>query len=344
MIKTDAPDTTTETLSLANISKSYSGVAALTDVSVHIRPGEVHAILGENGAGKSTLMNVATGTTQPDSGIHRLRGTGRPRAGPQDGHLARDRDRPPAPCGAARHDRAREPAGRAARLGVRRRRRPRGGAAADRRGRAAGPPARPRRDADARGEAPARDRQGVRRASQAARARRADRAARCRRRRRALRTGPGRRGRRHRRHLHHAPHGRGPGARRPGHRAARRSSARHLGRRRHQRRRAAGPHHRAQARLHLPAEARRGRGRAAELRARGPDRAGVRRRSAPPPGAGTSSGSPGSSATVRASCCVPWPAWSRSPGRWPSRVPRSPPAGSCTGRRTCRPTGTPRDS
>ncbi len=68
MIKTDAPDTTTETLSLANISKSYSGVAALTDVSAHIRPGEVHAILGENGAGKSTLMNVATGTTQPDSG------------------------------------------------------------------------------------------------------------------------------------------------------------------------------------------------------------------------------------------------------------------------------------
>ncbi len=68
MIKTDAPDTMTETLSLANISKSYSGVAALTDVSVHIRPGEVHAILGENGAGKSTLMNVATGTTQPDSG------------------------------------------------------------------------------------------------------------------------------------------------------------------------------------------------------------------------------------------------------------------------------------
>src|SRR4051812_8134577 len=51
-----------------HISKRYSGVAALTDVSVAVLPGEVHAILGENGAGKSTLMNIATGTTEPDEG------------------------------------------------------------------------------------------------------------------------------------------------------------------------------------------------------------------------------------------------------------------------------------
>jgi ribose transport system ATP-binding protein len=56
------------TLIMSNISKLYSGVAALTDVSVEILPGEVHAILGENGAGKSTLMNVASGTVQPDGG------------------------------------------------------------------------------------------------------------------------------------------------------------------------------------------------------------------------------------------------------------------------------------
>ncbi len=68
MTDTDAKSTMTDTLALANISKNYSGVAALTDVSVRIRPGEVHAILGENGAGKSTLMNVATGTVQPDAG------------------------------------------------------------------------------------------------------------------------------------------------------------------------------------------------------------------------------------------------------------------------------------
>ncbi|TIH38639.1 ATP-binding cassette domain-containing protein [Subtercola vilae] len=53
---------------MSHISKFYAGVAALTDVSVEIRPGEVHAILGENGAGKSTLMNIASGSTPPSAG------------------------------------------------------------------------------------------------------------------------------------------------------------------------------------------------------------------------------------------------------------------------------------
>ncbi len=66
--------TTQATIEMANISKHYSGVAALTDVSVEILPGEVHAILGENGAGKSTLMNVATGTVQQDAGSIRFQG------------------------------------------------------------------------------------------------------------------------------------------------------------------------------------------------------------------------------------------------------------------------------
>ena len=65
-------DTTTiavePTMVLSGISKHYDGVAALTDVSLEIRPGQVHALLGENGAGKSTLMNVASGTTSPDGG------------------------------------------------------------------------------------------------------------------------------------------------------------------------------------------------------------------------------------------------------------------------------------
>lgn len=56
------------TVRLSNISKFFSGVAALRDVSVEFYPGEVHAILGENGAGKSTLMNIISGALQPDEG------------------------------------------------------------------------------------------------------------------------------------------------------------------------------------------------------------------------------------------------------------------------------------
>jgi ribose transport system ATP-binding protein len=53
---------------MTGITKRFGGVAALTDVSIEVRPGEVHALLGENGAGKSTLMAVASGTTSPDNG------------------------------------------------------------------------------------------------------------------------------------------------------------------------------------------------------------------------------------------------------------------------------------
>ena len=56
------------TMALSGISKNYGAIAALTDVSIELLPGEVHALLGENGAGKSTLMGVASGTTRPDTG------------------------------------------------------------------------------------------------------------------------------------------------------------------------------------------------------------------------------------------------------------------------------------
>ena len=50
------------------ITKAYPGVLANDDVSVDLRSGEVHAILGENGAGKSTLMGILCGLHRPDSG------------------------------------------------------------------------------------------------------------------------------------------------------------------------------------------------------------------------------------------------------------------------------------
>jgi ABC-type sugar transport system ATPase subunit len=55
-------------LEMRGITKSFFGVPVLQDVDLDVRPGEVHAILGENGAGKSTLMKILAGAYQPDAG------------------------------------------------------------------------------------------------------------------------------------------------------------------------------------------------------------------------------------------------------------------------------------
>ncbi len=55
-------------LEFKGISKSYPGVLANDQVSFSVRPGEVHALLGENGAGKSTLVKMIYGIIQPDQG------------------------------------------------------------------------------------------------------------------------------------------------------------------------------------------------------------------------------------------------------------------------------------
>ena len=55
-------------LALAGISKSFPGVKANEDISLSVRPGEIHALLGENGAGKSTLVKIIYGVQQADTG------------------------------------------------------------------------------------------------------------------------------------------------------------------------------------------------------------------------------------------------------------------------------------
>ena len=55
-------------LEIVHISKSFGGVAALSDVSLTIKTGEVHSLVGENGAGKSTLGKIISGLETADSG------------------------------------------------------------------------------------------------------------------------------------------------------------------------------------------------------------------------------------------------------------------------------------
>jgi simple sugar transport system ATP-binding protein len=60
-----APD---DVLRAEHISKRFGAVTALRDINLHLRRGEVLALLGDNGAGKSTLMKIICGFQQPDTG------------------------------------------------------------------------------------------------------------------------------------------------------------------------------------------------------------------------------------------------------------------------------------
>src|SRR3954470_10182985 len=55
-------------LRLRGIHKHFPGVHALKGIDLDVRPGEVHAVVGENGAGKSTMMQVLAGVYRPDAG------------------------------------------------------------------------------------------------------------------------------------------------------------------------------------------------------------------------------------------------------------------------------------
>jgi ribose transport system ATP-binding protein len=64
----------TPLVELKGVSKTFPGVYALKDVSFAVRPGEVHAVVGENGAGKSTVMKILAGVLRPDDGQIVMRG------------------------------------------------------------------------------------------------------------------------------------------------------------------------------------------------------------------------------------------------------------------------------
>ncbi|HWE42813.1 MAG TPA: ATP-binding cassette domain-containing protein [Gemmatimonadaceae bacterium] len=71
-------------LALEAVSKRFGSVEALAGTSLVVRPGTVHALLGENGAGKTTLMRIAYGLARADSGIMRWRGERASFSSPRD--------------------------------------------------------------------------------------------------------------------------------------------------------------------------------------------------------------------------------------------------------------------
>jgi ribose transport system ATP-binding protein len=74
MLDSRMDDASTPLFRMEGISKRYGGVRALEGVSLTLRAGRIHAILGENGAGKSSLIKIMSGVVQPDEGSLTLDG------------------------------------------------------------------------------------------------------------------------------------------------------------------------------------------------------------------------------------------------------------------------------
>ena len=75
-------------LELRGVTRLFGALAALTDITLTVRPGERRAVLGSNGAGKTTLFNCITGDFPPTSGTIRLFGEDVTRFRPTSGSAA----------------------------------------------------------------------------------------------------------------------------------------------------------------------------------------------------------------------------------------------------------------
>lgn len=80
---------TSPIISIDHITKRFPGVTALSDVSIDIAAGELHAIVGENGAGKSTLMKILAGVVVGFEGRLGVRGQMVQFRGTRDAEAAR---------------------------------------------------------------------------------------------------------------------------------------------------------------------------------------------------------------------------------------------------------------
>ncbi|RFB65550.1 MULTISPECIES: ATP-binding cassette domain-containing protein, partial [unclassified Herbaspirillum] len=65
---------TSTLLKIADVSKRFGGLQALSGVSLTIEQGQIYGLIGPNGAGKTTFFNVITGLYQPDTGSFELAG------------------------------------------------------------------------------------------------------------------------------------------------------------------------------------------------------------------------------------------------------------------------------
>ena len=61
-------------IEMLNITKIFPGIIANDNITIQLKKGEIHALLGENGAGKSTLMSVLFGMYKPEAGIIKKNG------------------------------------------------------------------------------------------------------------------------------------------------------------------------------------------------------------------------------------------------------------------------------